>query len=145
MLQINIPLSHALTRIEKHAEHQPMVKKSRISAIRKNVLSGQSLALAMKNSGYDFPSKSCVNNLLLNSGRTVLPEYGAYTDRWLEEAKKSVRKAALLLLLCQVCWYFSSSSIMVSAICGISDMLSSKHSILYIFPSIKFCFTNLRS
>lgn len=111
MLQINIPLSHALTRIEKHAEHNRWLK-SRISAIRKNVLSGQSLALAMKNCGYDFPSKSCVNNLLLNSEREdSVASMALYADRWLEEAKRMSEKAALLLLLYQVCWYFSSSSI----------------------------------
>ncbi|EOO2892210.1 type II secretion system F family protein, partial [Escherichia coli] len=55
MLQINIPLSQALLRIEKSAEHNKWLKE-RIQAIRKNVLSGQNLATAMRNSDYDFPS-----------------------------------------------------------------------------------------
>ncbi|EPR0669576.1 type II secretion system F family protein [Escherichia coli] len=123
MLQINIPLSHALTRIEKHAEHNRWLK-SRISAIRKNVLSGQSLALAMKNSGYDFPSKSCVNNLLLNSEREdSVASMALYADRWLEEAKKNVRKSGIIITAISGLLVFLFIINMVSAIYGISDML----------------------
>lgn len=123
MLQINIPLSHALTRIEKHAEHNRWLK-SRISAIRKNVLSGQSLALAMKNSGYDFPSKSCVNNLLLNSEREdSVASMALYADRWLEEAKKSVRKSGIIITAISGLLVFLFIINMVSAIYSISDML----------------------
>ncbi|HBA4944132.1 TPA: type II secretion protein F, partial [Escherichia coli] len=123
MLQINIPLSHALTRIEKHAEHNRWLK-SRISAIRKNVLSGQSLALAMKNCGYDFPSKSCVNNLLLNSEREdSVASMALYADRWLEEAKKNVRKSGIIITAISGLLVFLFIINMVSAIYGISDML----------------------
>ncbi|HHE4618888.1 TPA: type II secretion system F family protein, partial [Escherichia coli] len=64
MLQINIPLSQALLRMEKGAEKNKWLKE-RIQAIRKHVLSGQNLATAMRNSGYDFPSRICINKLLL--------------------------------------------------------------------------------
>lgn len=43
--------------------------KGENSGNKKNVLSGQNLATAMRNSDYDFPSKICINKLLLNSER----------------------------------------------------------------------------
>ena len=84
----------------------------------------QSLALAMKNSGYDFPSKSCVNNLLLNSEREdSVASMALYADRWLEEAKKSVRKSGIIITAISGLLVFLFIINMVSAIYGISDML----------------------
>ncbi len=89
MLQINIPLSHALTRIEKHAEHNRWLK-SRISAIRK--MSYPVTGTGHENGGYDFPSKSCVNNLLLNSEREDSVASMALLCRPLAGSKKECQK-----------------------------------------------------
>ncbi|MCW7419430.1 hypothetical protein OHD51_02045 [Escherichia coli] len=44
----------------------------------------------MKNSGHDFPSKLCINKLLLNSERTdSISEMSGYASQWLEDAKKA--------------------------------------------------------
>lgn len=77
-----------------------------------------------ENSGYDFPSKSCVNNLLLNSEREdSVASMALYADRWLEEAKKSVRKSGIIITAISGLLVFLFIINMVSAIYGISDML----------------------
>ncbi|EFN6524200.1 type II secretion protein F, partial [Escherichia coli] len=123
MLQINIPLSQALERIEKNAENNKWLKE-RIHAIRKHVLSGQNLATAMKNSGYDFPSKTCVNKLLLNSEREdSVSEMGNYAAQWLEDAKKSVKKSGFIITGISGGFVFFFIINMIFAIYSISDML----------------------
>lgn len=123
MLQINIPLSQALLRTEKSAEHNKWLKE-RIQAIRKNVLSGQNLATAMRNSDYDFPSKICINKLLLNSEREdSVSAMNTYAGQWLEDAKKSVRKSGLIITGISGGFVFFFILNMISAIYSISDML----------------------
>ncbi|MGC9715567.1 type II secretion system F family protein, partial [Escherichia coli] len=123
MLQINIPLSQALLRMEKGAEKNKWLKE-RIQAIRKHVLSGQNLATAMRNSGYDFPSRICINKLLLNSEREdSVATMALYADQWLEEAKKRVKRIGLIITGISGGFVFFFILNMISAIYSISDML----------------------
>ena len=123
MLQINIPLSQALLRMEKGAEKNKWLKE-RIQAIRKHVLSGQNLATAMRNSGYDFPSRVCINKLLLNSEREdSVAAMAVYADQWLEEAKKRVKRSGLIITGISGGFVFFFILNMISAIYSISDML----------------------
>ncbi|EFF2574889.1 type II secretion protein F, partial [Escherichia coli] len=123
MLQINIPLSQALLRMEKGAENNKWLKE-RIQAIRKHVLSGQNLATAMRNSGYDFPSRICINKLLLNSEREdSVAAMALYADQWLEEAKKRVKRIGLIITGISGGFVFFFILNMISAIYSISDML----------------------
>ncbi|EEC8337827.1 type II secretion system F family protein [Escherichia coli] len=123
MLQINIPLSQALERIEKNAENNKWLKE-RINTIKKHVLSGQNLATAMKNSGHDFPSKLCINKLLLNSERTdSISEMSGYASQWLEDAKKSVKKTGIIITSVIGGFVFFFIINMIGAIYSISDLL----------------------
>ena len=107
----------------KSAEHNKWLKE-RIQAIRKNVLSGQNLATAMRNSDYDFPSKICINKLLLNSEREdSVSAMNTYAGQWLEDAKNSVRKSGLIITGISGGFVFFFILNMISAIYSISDML----------------------
>ncbi|WP_141218987.1 type II secretion system F family protein, partial [Escherichia coli] len=98
--------------------------KERIQAIRKHVLSGQNLATAMRNSGYDFPSRICINKLLLNSEREdSVATMALYADQWLEEAKKRVKRIGLIITGISGGFVFFFILNMISAIYSISDML----------------------
>ncbi|STJ26349.1 type IV pilin biogenesis protein [Escherichia coli] len=61
MLSIDIPVAKALERLEKNSTQNRWLLE-RIKEIRRYVLLGQSLAMAMKSCGYDFPSNYALTN-----------------------------------------------------------------------------------
>ncbi|RQM37905.1 type II secretion system F family protein [Erwinia psidii] len=69
--------------------------RERIEAAMDCMRDGNSLGLALRNSGYDFPSREAVNYLsLLDNGDGAAELTGNYADRWLEQALMRVARRA---------------------------------------------------
>ncbi|EEJ4252257.1 type II secretion protein F [Salmonella enterica subsp. enterica serovar 4,[5],12:b:-] len=123
MLSIDIPVAKALERIEKNSARNRWLQE-RIKEIRRYVLLGQSLAMSMKNCGYDFPSEQCINKLLLHSDNSDNAQImSEYADKWLEEAKGKVKKTGVIITILSVIMVFAFVVTMLSAIYSISDIL----------------------
>lgn len=95
LMRGNIPTLNALNKLNENAS--PWLQE-KINAIKKPFKQGSNIGMAMKESGYVFPSKECINYLSLitsNSGSEMLIEN--YAIRWLELSVKKVKKIAIYL------------------------------------------------
>jgi type II secretory pathway component PulF len=95
LMRGNVPTLNALNKLNENAS--PWLQE-RINAIKKPFKQGCNLGLAMKESGYIFPSRDCINHLSLiasNSGSEMLIE--SYALRWLALSIKKVKKIAIYL------------------------------------------------
>lgn len=123
MLNIDIPVAKALEGLEEKSNKNNWLQE-RIKEIRRYVLLGQSLAMAMKNCGYDFPSEQCINKLLLHSEKSDNAQMmSEYADKWLEEAKGKVKKTGVIITVLSVLMVFAFVVMMLSSIYSISDIL----------------------
>ncbi|WP_277973363.1 type II secretion system F family protein [Pantoea agglomerans] len=97
MLQVQIELAKALRLLQRHSDRWLF---ERLEETRKFAVSGQHLGLALKNSGFDFPSRRCVNQMvLLTEGKGASTALSGYADRWLKEAIKSIKKSAVWITI----------------------------------------------
>jgi hypothetical protein len=70
----------------------------RLNATRRLVRQGQHLGLALRNAGYQFPSKDCVNKLvLLTDGDNADIIIENYARHWLIRAVKIIKRRATRL------------------------------------------------
>ncbi|EJQ9383928.1 type II secretion system F family protein [Salmonella enterica] len=123
MIQIDVPVKEALYKLESNSRKNPWLHE-RIKEIRRYALLGQPFVRALKNSGYDFPSKSCINQLLLQSeGSDNASIMSRYADRWLVDAVKSVKKNGIWITLIVGGFVLSFIMCMVVAIYSVQDMI----------------------
>ncbi|EFS9331475.1 type II secretion system F family protein, partial [Escherichia coli] len=123
MLSIDIPVAKALERLEKNSTQNRWLLE-RIKEIRRYVLLGQSLAMAMKSCGYDFPSKLCINKLLLhseNADNALM--MSNYADKWLEEAKGKVKSTGVWITVVSALIVFAFIVMMITALYDVSNVL----------------------
>ncbi|OCQ52561.1 type IV pilin biogenesis protein [Photorhabdus australis subsp. thailandensis] len=99
LLRVNIQVLNAVKMLGETAS--PWLE-TRINETVRYMSQGQHLGLALKSTGYHFPSKDCVNQMMLlteGSGAENILEH--YANRWLEQTIKQVKKkAAYLMALC---------------------------------------------
>jgi hypothetical protein len=75
-------------------EFAPPWLQERIEAAMECMSDGDSLGMALRQSGYDFPSREAVNYLsLLDKGNSAASLITNYADRWLEQALTRARRA----------------------------------------------------
>ncbi|EBR6014423.1 type II secretion protein F [Salmonella enterica] len=123
MLSIDIPVAKALERLEKNSTQSRWLLE-RIKEIRRYVLLGQSLAMAMKSCGYDFPSKLCINKLLLHSENADNAfMMSNYADKWLEEAKGKVKSTGVWITVVSALIVFAFIVMMITALYDVSNVL----------------------
>lgn len=104
LLRVNIKVLDAVGLIRETAN--PWLER-RLAETMRYMNKGQHLGLALKSAGYHFPSKDCVNEMLLlteNAGTESVLE--KYADRWLTETVKSVKRLAVQLFAgCMVLFF----------------------------------------
>lgn len=90
LLQANVKTLDALDILSRNAS--PWLIE-RLNATRRLLRQGQHLGLALRNSGYQFPSKDCVNKLvLLTDGDNASTIIDSYARHWLVRAIKITKQ-----------------------------------------------------
>jgi type II secretory pathway component PulF len=122
LLRVNIDTLRALNMINENAA--PWLEQ-RIDETRRYIRQGQHLGLALKSTGYHFPSKECVNQMmLLTEGDGTENILEAYANRWLQEAVKTVKKKALLLTVFCFSLVFAYMGTLLFAISQINSLVN---------------------
>lgn len=123
LLRVNIQTLDALNIINENAS--PWLQQ-RINATRFHIRQGQHLGEALKSTGYHFPSRNCVNQMmLLTAGEGAENILEGYANRWLGQAIKEVRKKALLLTVLCFALVFSYMATLLLAVSQISSLVDS--------------------
>ncbi|MDR5617845.1 type II secretion system F family protein [Arsenophonus sp.] len=95
LLRVNIPVMQAVNMLGETAS--PWLER-RINETLHYMLQGEHLGLALKSTGYHFPSRDCVNQMmLLTEGAGAENSLERYADRWLAITIKQVKKKTLWL------------------------------------------------
>ncbi|MFV8779508.1 type II secretion system F family protein [Yersinia enterocolitica] len=99
--------------------------QERLDAIIAGVEQGEHLGKALRNSGYQFPSKEAANYLsLLTEGDGAPDIIGRYGDRWLEQTLERVNKRVMVVMLFSLLLIFSFFLLILSTVMQIQDMTS---------------------
>lgn len=123
LLRVNIQTLNALNIINENASPwlQQRVKETQIY-----IRQGQHLGKALKSTGYNFPSKECVNQMmLLTEGDGSENILEGYANRWLQQAIKDVKKKALRLTILCFILVFSYMATLLLAISQINSLVDS--------------------
>jgi hypothetical protein len=84
---------------------------------------GDSLGMALRQSGYDFPSREAVNYLsLLDKGNSAASLITNYADRWLEQALTRVARRANVTKLFSLVLIMSFFLLILLMVMQIQDM-----------------------
>ncbi|MBW5814210.1 MULTISPECIES: type II secretion system F family protein [Yersinia] len=99
--------------------------QERLGSIIARVEQGDHLGKALRNSGYQFPSKEAANYLsLLTEGDGAPDIIGRYGDRWLEQTLERVNKRAIVVMFFSLLLIFSFFLLILSTVMQIQDMTS---------------------
>ncbi|ELO0858833.1 type II secretion system F family protein [Enterobacter hormaechei] len=97
--------------------------QERIEAAMECMSEGDSLGRALRNSGYDFPSREAVNYLsLLDKGDGAASLITNYADRWLEQALARVARRANATKLFSLVLIMSFFLLILMMVMQIQDM-----------------------
>lgn len=119
--RVNIDTLRALNMINQNSA--PWLEQ-RINDTRQYIRKGQHLGLALKSTGYQFPSKECVNQMmLLTEGDGAEDVLEAYANRWLTEAIKTVKRKALILTALSFSMVFAYMLTLLMAISQINSLV----------------------
>lgn len=95
LLRVNIPVKQAVSMLGEHAS--PWLAR-RIDRTLQYMSQGEHLGLALKSTGYHFPSRDCVNQMvLLTEGTGSEGVLERYADRWLALTIRQVKTMSLYL------------------------------------------------
>lgn len=95
LLRVNIPVMQAVHMLGETAS--PWLER-RINETLHYMRQGEHLGLALKSTGYHFPSRDCVNQMmLLTEGVGAENSLEQYADRWLAITIKQVRTTSRYL------------------------------------------------
>lgn len=123
LLRVNIQTLHALNIINENAS--PWLQQ-RVRETQIYIRQGQHLGKALKSTGYNFPSKECVNQMmLLTEGDGAENILEGYANRWLQQAIKDVKKKALRLTILCFFLVFSYMATLLLAISQINSLVDS--------------------
>lgn len=121
LLRVNIDTLRGLNMINENSA--PWLEQ-RINETCRYIRQGQHLGLALKSTGYQFPSKECVNQMmLLTEGDGTEDVLEAYANRWLTEAIKTVKKKALILTVLSFGLVFAYMATLLMAISQINSLV----------------------
>lgn len=97
--------------------------QERIEGAMECMSEGDSLGRALRNSGYDFPSREAVNYLsLLDKGNSAASLITNYADRWLEQALARVARKANITKLFSLVLIMSFFLLILMMVMQIQDM-----------------------
>ena len=97
--------------------------QERIEGAMECMSEGDSLGRALRNSGYDFPSREAVNYLsLLDKGSSAASLITNYADRWLEQALARVARRANVTKLFSLVLIMSFFLLILLMVMQIQDM-----------------------
>nr|WP_310615714.1 type II secretion system F family protein [Pantoea cypripedii] len=97
--------------------------QERIEAAMQCMTEGDSLGMALRKSGYDFPSREAVNYLsLLDEGDSAATLISNYADRWLEQALERVARRANVTKLFSLVLIMSFFLLILQVVMQIQDM-----------------------
>lgn len=123
LLRVNIQTLNALDIINENAS--PWLQQ-RVRETQIYIRQGQHLGKALKSTGYNFPSKECVNQMmLLTEGDGAENILEGYANRWLQQAIKDVKKKALRLTIFCFVLVFSYMATLLLAISQINSLVDS--------------------
>ncbi|MFN3071313.1 type II secretion system F family protein [Serratia sp. J2] len=123
LLRVNIQTLNALNIINENAS--PWLQQ-RVNETQVYIRQGQHLGKALKSTGYNFPSKECVNQMmLLTEGDGAENILEGYANRWLKQAIKDVKKKALRLTIFCFVLVFSYMATLLLAISQINSLVDS--------------------
>ncbi|WP_447885334.1 type II secretion system F family protein [Serratia fonticola] len=123
LLRVNIQTLNALNIINENAS--PWLQQ-RVRETQIYIRQGQHLGKALKSTGYNFPSKECVNQMmLLTEGDGAENILEGYANRWLQQAIKDVKKKALRLTILCFALVFSYMATLLLAISQINSLVDS--------------------
>ncbi|PAU99277.1 pilus assembly protein PilR [Arsenophonus sp. ENCA] len=95
LLRVNIPVMQAVNMLGETAS--PWLER-RINETLHYMRQGEHLGLALKSSGYHFPSRECVNQMmLLTESAGAENSLERYADRWLQITISQVKKTSRYL------------------------------------------------
>lgn len=121
MLNINVDLEKSLRMLERHSDKWLF---ERLEETRKYVLMSQHLGKALKSTGYNFPSKKCVNQMaLLTEGNSISTTLVRYAERWLDEAIKSIKRNSNWITGLTIVFIAGYILCLVLAIYGLQDAM----------------------
>ncbi|MGK2679309.1 type II secretion system F family protein [Serratia marcescens] len=117
LMRAQIKTEDALTSLNRFA--RPWLYE-RLSATQERIKYGDHLGLALRNTGYDFPSKSAINKLvLLTNGDNAETVIENFAHNWLTKTVDRItRTASRLSLLCLII----SALYMVLIVLGTQDL-----------------------
>lgn len=125
LLKVNIPVIQAVSMLAETAS--PWLER-RIQETINRMRQGDHLGLALKNTGYNFPSRDCVNQmLLLTEGVGAEDNLEHYAKRWLIQTIAQVKKIALLLTAFCFLMVFGFMTLMVFASNDLSTLVNQMH------------------
>lgn len=95
LLRVNIQVMQAVRMLSETAS--PWLEK-RLEATLRYMNQGEHLGRALKSTGYHFPSRECVNQMmLLTEGAGAENILERYADRWLDITIRQVKKKSMYL------------------------------------------------
>ena len=123
LLRVNTQTLNAINIINENAS--PWMQQ-RLNATKRFIKQGKHLGIALKQTGYDFPSKECVNQMtLLTDGDGSESVLESYANRWLIQSVKSVKKKALRLTVYCLILVFAYMLLLLIAISQVNDLVQS--------------------
>lgn len=123
LLRVNIQTLIALDILNENSS--PWLQQ-RIKETQIYIKQGQHLGEALKSTGYNFPSKDCVNQMmLLTEGDGAENIIETYANRWLKQAIKDVKKKSLRLTIICFAFVFLYMMMLLLAISQINSLVDS--------------------
>ncbi|PUA41486.1 pilus assembly protein PilR [Pseudomonas protegens] len=121
LLRVNIQVLSAVKIIRETAN--PWLER-RLTDTLHYMSQGQHLGLALKSTGHHFPSKECVNQMLLltdgDGSENILERYA---DRWLEQTVTQVKKLSVYLTGVCLSLVFSYMSLLLMATQSLNEFM----------------------
>lgn len=122
LLKVNTPILKAMKTIS--ATSSPWLE-IRIHSAIDYLNQGQHIGLALKSTGYNFPSKDCVNQMvLLTEGKGAENILEKYAEHWFEETVSLVKRKTRYLTGFCLCLVFSFMIMLVLATSELNNLVN---------------------
>jgi len=122
LLGAGVPELEAMQLLHSFA---PPWLQERLDAAMDEMSEGNSLGLALRKSGYDFPSREAVNYLsLLDDGDGSAELISNYADRWLAQTLKRVARRATVTRLLSILMILGFFALIILMVMQIQDSSS---------------------
>ncbi|ASG86816.1 type II secretion system F family protein [Salmonella enterica] len=97
----------------------------RLDAVMMEVEEGASFGVALRDCGYNFPSKEAVNYLSMVSGDGAAQMITRFGQEWLEETVERVNRRGIAVMLFSMVMLFALLAVVVMAVMEVTSMTES--------------------